>query len=680
MKGKKVSPNVSDRTIVNAALQDYKNNVQQRLILNKHKISRALLMRYVKRYGIQRGDKTKVHYELFAKGRPNQVKKIVAIMKHEVKIAKQSVKQMLGQHLYTKKATGLLQQSQTNALVPLKKLSKKTWTRAYTASCGSEKVKCSESYAGRAIGILDWRNAIGVGATWNCCVNLRTPVKPCNLWSMDDLGVTVNPLTGRLEVVRITKEERKRLNNLHLNPGAAPDPDKVTEASNVVYKMTNIVNAEGHRGPIVTKLLDHDFKWDDKPDQWLAFYCINPVMHIYAACINRSHPKYCEIEYFEQMFVKIIIPYVVEYRNRNTSTGPVRVSQMHSQDSMSPGLQLAFDFDNGDRIIITMDGYYPGIEAIIRLVGAIMNENGIEVFKWAGGCTLVQQPADVGDNHMEMHRAAAGDTFKYDENGAPTTRCEAFIEALPSMGPNGARLHTHQKFLRHLEWMVDKAWSKHGITEGWRISGMWPVDVSRILSGWGGWEDVPTENAQKIVELCSDLDGDAFHAIVEDKYLDDLKAQNIFGDLIEDEKYKRFMADKEPTAAPTNMRSLMLNTKAFDTDRSFMRALWDKRRVDEARLQAAHGEMVGGVQMCICRLKLPKDIEKHLDTRVHKDRVARAGIADVPAPRPIDVAIPQVAAPVSLQESRHISRLDADSSSPLRSRLLFDAHALEWSQ
>ena len=59
-KGKKVSPNVSDRTIVNAALQDYKDNVQQKLILKKHKISRALLVRYVTRYGIQRGDKTKV--------------------------------------------------------------------------------------------------------------------------------------------------------------------------------------------------------------------------------------------------------------------------------------------------------------------------------------------------------------------------------------------------------------------------------------------------------------------------------------------------------------------------------------------------------------------------------------------------------------------------------------------
>jgi hypothetical protein len=106
-----------------------------------------------------------------------------------------------------------------------------------------------------------------------------------------------------------------------------------------------------------------------------------------------------------------------------------------------------------------------------------------------------------------------------------------------------------------------------------------------------------------------------------------------------------------------------------------MQALWEKRRVDEARLQAARGAIVGGVQMCICGLKLPKDIEKHLDSRVHKDRVARVGIADVPAPRPMDV-VAQVAA-VSLPEGRHVSRLEADASSPLRARLLFGANALE---
>ena len=74
-----------------------------------------------------------------------------------------------------------------------------------------------------------------------------------------------------------------------------------------------------------------------------------------------------------------------------------------------------------------------------------MTEQGI------GGCTLVEQPADVADTHENMHKAAASDEFKHDEDGAPTDTVQASIEFLPTIGPRGTRLHTHQKFLRHLE-------------------------------------------------------------------------------------------------------------------------------------------------------------------------------------------------------------------------------------
>ena len=92
---------------------------------------------------------------------------------------------------------------------------------------------------------------------------------------------------------------------------------------------------------------------------------------------------------------------------------------------------------NGDRILIKADGYYPEIEAISRKVGAIMTEQGI------GGCTLVEQPADVADTHENMHKAAASDELKHDKDGAPTDTVQASIEFLPTIGPREARLHTH---------------------------------------------------------------------------------------------------------------------------------------------------------------------------------------------------------------------------------------------
>ena len=482
VKGSKVSPNVSARQAINRAIELLKQGLSKEACSAQSGVSRPTINKYIKHYNIR--DTSSRDYDLIPRGRPNKMKVIVESMKASVKLAKASLKQQHTYYSYSVEAKKLLKAAQVNALNPLPAMSKSTMVRAYTASCGTEKIKCSDSYAGRAQAILDWRNAVGCAATWFTCLNLRNKVKPCNIWSGDDVAATINPTSQRLQVVRITKEERARLNRFHLTPGAMPAERAETEASNVVCKLFNLVNAEGTRGPVTAKLLDFNFKWAEKPDQWMAIYCVNKSMHLYVACVNKSHPKYCEIEYFEQLLIKVIIPFVIQHRDMKRGKGK-SVLEMHSQQSASPNRsEIVVDFGPDDRIVITMDGFYPGIEAIIRKVGKMMNDEGIEVFKWAGGCSLTEQPADVADSHKAFHKAAACDTFKYDENGAPTEEMAAFITFLSTkLGTTGARLHTHQKFLRHFEWMVDKAWSKHGITEGWRISGMWPVNAENILAG-----------------------------------------------------------------------------------------------------------------------------------------------------------------------------------------------------
>ena len=643
VKGVKKSPNVSARMQINAAIADWKNGLLKKDACLQNGVSRPTLNRYIKFYNIR--DKSARDYDIIPIGRPNIVNIIVSAMKESVAKAKRTLKQMHTERSYTADAKVELQNLQTNAIMPLRKISRSTYNRAYSLSCGSEKIKCSDSFAGRAQAIMDWRNAIGCACTWFTLLHIRNLIKPWNLWSGDDVAVVLNPDTQKLQIVRITKAERERFNKLHLTPGAKPVPRNETEADNVVCKCFNMVNAEGTRGPVTAKLLDYNFKWAD-PDKFMAIYCVNEDMHLYVACVNKKHAKYCEIEYFEELMIKVIVPFVCEHRDKKSGTGRgfVDVSSQQSAEDES-STQLVVHFGDGERIVFTLDGNYPGIEAILRRVGAVMNANGIEGFKWAGGCTLTEQPADVADTHKQFHKAAAGETLKNDEHGAPSVRMVEFIAFLHTICSNTARLHTHERFLRHFEWMVDTAWSKHDITEGWRISGLWPYDASKILAGWGGWELIPTGNAQEIVRLCTDMDGDAFHEIAKTKYLDDLTAQAIFGDLIEDEDFKDYMTDKQPTNVPTNMRCLMLNTKSFDTDVSFMEQIWQHRQLTQARLQAALGEVLGGVQMCICGAKMPKDVGKHLDTTGHKSNCRRKGVTDVAAllPEPVFVA-PEVPA------------------------------------
>jgi hypothetical protein len=552
VKGTKSSPNVSFNSKINRAINNWKKGQTKQEACADADVTRRTLDRYIEHYDIMQFN-ARVCYDDLKVGKRSKIEHIVEIMAPSVALQKKTIKQMHTLKSFKKKAHELLTAELHNQLQTLPPISSRSWQRAYVKSCGSKKLRCSDSFAGRAQAVMYWRNPVGCCCCWNAVLELCGPngtVKPYNIWSADDVAVVINPTTQKLQVVNITHEELEQLKKMHLTPGAHPGEKRETEAQNVVAKMFNLVNAEGTRGALTAKLLDNNFAWPGDPDRFCAFYPVNRAMELYVACVNKEHANYNETEYFAQLFELVVVPYLLRHRASKQGSKRSRCRMMHSQGSASPQGQTEIVIEiDGERIVFTMDGHYPGIEAIIARIGEIMVRNGIEVFKWAGGCTLVEQPADVANCHRELHKAAGSDVFRDDESGAPTDDMKEFIAFLPtimSSGASGARLHTHQKFLRHFEWLVDKAWTKHGITEGWRISGMWPVCPEKILSGWSGWKEIPTENAKKIIELCTDVNGDAFHEVCRDKFLDDLKAQTIFGDLIEDEEFKEYMSDKSP--------------------------------------------------------------------------------------------------------------------------------------
>ena len=78
-----------------------------------------------------------------------------------------------------------------------------------------------------------------------------------------------------------------------------------------------------------------------------------------------------------------------------------------------------------------------------------------------------------------------------------------------------------------------------------------------------------------------------------------------------------------------NDRCLMLTTRAFDGDCTYLQGILDDRKADEARLLAARGEVINGIQYCICGNKLPKDVGKHLQTQLHERGCRKKGIWQV---------------------------------------------------
>ena len=355
VKGKKASPNVSSRQALNNAITMFKNGATKVAACLQWGLNRGTFDHYIKHYSIEAGDKKSVYYEELPKGRPNIVNRIVSIMKEDVIVAKKTIKQLHTGRKFKKTAMTLLAAAQENALQTLKPISKSTWDRAFEKSCGSKKLRVSSSYSDRAFALCDYRNAVSCCVTWNVCLKIGK-IEACNIWSGDDVAVVLNPMNQKLQVVRLTKEEHADFRSRHVSAGAAKDTDRPSEATNFVCKLFNVVNAEGTRGPIVAKLLDHDFKWSDG-SQWMKIYEVNKLEHLYVACVNKSHPDHCEIVYYEQMFTLVLVPYFVEHRKTKFVSGQFSQSSLSSPMASA---QFEVEDEDGQRIIFTMDGAYPG--------------------------------------------------------------------------------------------------------------------------------------------------------------------------------------------------------------------------------------------------------------------------------------------------------------------------------
>ena len=125
------------------------------------------------------------------------------------------------------------------------------------------------------------------------------------------------------------------------------------------------------------------------------------------------------------------------------------------------------------------------------------------------------------------------------------------------------------------------------------------------------------------------MNGDACQQVLQHKLLDDLSCETIFGPLIEDDDFKQFKRDKHWDATPMNQRCVMMTTPSFDNQCTYLQGILDARKADEARLLAARGEVINGIQYCICGNKLPKDVGKHLQTQLHERGCRKKGIWQV---------------------------------------------------
>ena len=152
------------------------------------------------------------------------------------------------------------------------------------------------------------------------------------------------------------------------------------------------------------------------------------------------------------------------------------------------------------RLIVTFDGCWQQLHAVMTRPNAKFTEKGYEGLKFAAASTMVDQPNDVGHCYKAIKSYYRSDKYRDSRDWEIPAYLKDFNTTLTNAGMDNGSQKTIFKALCHLELCLSKV-ELCLVKEGFRISGIYPVDVHAILSGWSGWS---LFNKDKAEELWSD--------------------------------------------------------------------------------------------------------------------------------------------------------------------------------
>ena len=141
----------------------------------------------------------------------------------------------------------------------------------------------------------------------------------------------------------------------------------------------------------------------------------------------------------------------------------------------------------------------------MKRLNAEFASRGYEGFKFAAASTMVEQPNDVGHIHKSLKKQFKGKRYSAIKKWEVPPYLVGFDKVLADEGLDRGSLRTYWKALCHLETYLSKVCTIPMVKEGFRVSGIYPIDNSVILSGWSGWSQCGKETADGIIELLPKL-------------------------------------------------------------------------------------------------------------------------------------------------------------------------------
>ena len=332
----------------------------------------------------------------------------------------------------------------------------------------------------RAAALEDYRNAISCAALWTFLAKLG--ISPALLYNMDEVGIYLDERNNKVRILRFPEGMVEEAAKRHLSPAEQRRKthprmmymECMTAAEGrLVATVIRVVESTIPVGEIVLKHVERD---------------------VYIAYVNKNYDK---AKFHRRMMTTVWLPRIRKEQLEETvrcrpAEAALNVEARDESQEFSQGTGSAeFELLPGEKVLralLSFDGAYEHIEAV--MTGGICDycsRHNIGLFKWAAGCSLVQQPNDVSKCHKLLHAYFRSSKFKFNVDVSRTDLRSGYKKAMKVLDHYKADTKTKTCFLRffyHLPQVLHASFAPRDVSDGYKICGIAPFSVDAIMNGW----------------------------------------------------------------------------------------------------------------------------------------------------------------------------------------------------
>jgi hypothetical protein len=484
--------------------------------------------------------------------------------------------------------------------------------RTSALRCDVKPIKCSSVNASRVLAVGDYRNHIGCAASWIACTKFHGVAKEC-IYSLDDTSLLLEPSFSR-EVTGLASVEQisaARKSNIGLSVMAS---EKDVKTNCKVLKVLVLTSGGGQCPVKVIKIRDSKIQQDE-----LINISETPTtavwIHFVPADVDDEDSESASeknVRYASKIFKACVIPAIQKDMARLVQ-GPKGYTKVDDEGKELPNSQPLSQSTRSAlqaqrkakfaRAILTFDGDWPQLQALIDSRSADgecfaplaheFQEAGIELFKWAGGCSGIQQPLDRGRSFFCLKSALKGGArtkFNYrnvkDISSLPdycTDEFEKKAKRILGVSKKGnSDWNTYWKFICNFEDLAAYAFRKDLIVQSFCITGLAPFSLKLILKSYCFYDSLMryAPDAIALIEA-------ALPELVEEAsrtgYVLDESIDRLLWPLFCRVADERYMKRKTPDMPVNHRRCIWLSNAAWlSAEYSRIKAVEAKKAADDA--------------------------------------------------------------------------------------------------